>query len=220
MSPLDPCASQHMKSVYGLMSLTLLAAASGTVLAPSVVIMSPLLLMLASLGCLGYIAMSSASKGNMVPRSAALLLFGALLGVSTAPALYAAAAIDPRVVTTAFLGTCTVFTAFSLSAVFNKSRNFLMLGGVIGSASSLLMILSLASILFQTEAMLTARLYLGLLLFCGYVLYDTQLILYRFKHGDHDVVSHSLSLFLDFVNMFVRLLVILSRHKKDDRKRN
>ena len=52
--------------------------------------------------------------------------------------------------------------------------------------------------------------YGGLILFCGFVLFDTQLIVERFNNGDNDYVRHSLDLFLDFINIFRRLLVILA----------
>ena len=52
--------------------------------------------------------------------------------------------------------------------------------------------------------------YFGLLLFCGFILFDTQLIVERFSRGDSDYIWHSVDLFLDFVNIFVRLLAILA----------
>ena len=54
------------------------------------------------------------------------------------------------------------------------------------------------------------QLYGGLLLFCGFVLFDTQLIVEKFNLGDNDYIWHSLGLFLDFVNIFRRLLIILA----------
>ncbi|CAI8050565.1 Bax inhibitor 1, partial [Geodia barretti] len=56
--------------------------------------------------------------------------------------------------------------------------------------------------------------YGGLILFCGFVLFDTQLIVERFNNGDNDYVRHSLDLFLDFINIFRRLLVILASKEK------
>ena len=53
------------------------------------------------------------------------------------------------------------------------------------------------------------ELYGGLLLFCGFILYDTQLIIERRRRGDKDYVWHSLMLFVDFVDVFRHILVIL-----------
>ena len=58
------------------------------------------------------------------------------------------------------------------------------------------------------------ELYFGLLLFCGFVLFDTQLIVEKFNLGNDDFIWHSLDLFLDFVNIFRRLLIILASKVK------
>ncbi len=62
----------------------------------------------------------------------------------------------------------------------------------------------------QCVCLLQIELYGGLLLFCGFVLFDTQLIVEKCERGDTDYIWHSLDLFLDFINIFRRLLIILA----------
>lgn len=47
-------------------------------------------------------------------------------------------------------------------------------------------------------------------MFCGFVLFDTQLIIERFNNGDNDYIWHSVDLFIDFIAIFKRLLIILA----------
>jgi len=53
-------------------------------------------------------------------------------------------------------------------------------------------------------------LYIGLAVMCGFIVYDTQFIVERARRGDMDYVMHSLNLFVDFVGVFWRLLMILT----------
>lgn len=54
-------------------------------------------------------------------------------------------------------------------------------------------------------------LYLGLALMSGFVLYDTQLIMEKRRAGDKDFIAHSVDLFVDFIGIFRRLLIILAQ---------
>lgn len=54
-------------------------------------------------------------------------------------------------------------------------------------------------------------LYLGLALMSGFILYDTQLIMEKRRAGDKDFIAHSVDLFVDFIGVFRRLLIILAQ---------
>lgn len=53
------------------------------------------------------------------------------------------------------------------------------------------------------------QLYFGLLVFVGYIVVDTQDIIEKAHYGDLDYVKHALTLFVDFVGVFVRILIIM-----------
>lgn len=76
------------------------------------------------------------------------------------------------------------------------------------------LVLRLASWIFGSYRMYYGlELYLGLLVFAGYILFDTQLIVERSSAGDMDHVKHALDLFVDFMAVLVRVLVILLKNK-------
>jgi len=54
---------------------------------------------------------------------------------------------------------------------------------------------------------------------CGFVLYDTQMIIEKHRMGDKDYIQHSLSLFVDMINIFRRLLIILTQKEQQKNKR-
>ncbi|CAF4251670.1 unnamed protein product, partial [Adineta steineri] len=64
------------------------------------------------------------------------------------------------------------------------------------------------------------NLYFGLAIACGYVLYDTQLIIERANNGDMHYVKHALLLFTDLVDIFVRILIILIKNSTNKEKKN
>jgi len=54
----------------------------------------------------------------------------------------------------------------------------------------------------------------------GFVLYDTQLIMEKRRAGDKDFIAHSVDLFVDFIGIFRRLLIILAQKVKNQTQNN
>lgn len=60
----------------------------------------------------------------------------------------------------------------------------------------------------------------GLLVACLFIIYDTQVIIERAEHGDKDVPTHAMMLFIDLFDLFIkilRLLLELNENKKKKR---
>jgi len=212
-SDLDDNIRSHLAKVYSTLGLTLMAAALGCA-AHVQFHVGGLLSMLGCLGCMIYLAVDR-SKEHVQRRLAMMGLFGFLKGCSVGPLIELALHVDPSILVTAFLATTTIFACFTLSALFAKRRSYLYLGGVLSSALSALFLLSVLSLFVNNPLVRSVQLYLGLFMFCGYILFDTQLIIERVQTmGDTDYVWHAVELFTDFVAIFVRIVIILLEYSE------
>jgi Bax inhibitor 1 len=209
----SPQVQQHLVRVYASLSVCLLVASCAAVFLP--VALPPLLSALASVGLLMAIASLPATDANQASRFGLLLAFAAVLGCSVGPLVHLVHdQIAPSVVYTALLATASLFACFSGAALLSRRRSYLYLGGILSSALSWLLVLNLMNAFFPSEGMFDATILLGLAVFSGYVVFDTQLIVEKASLGDRDYVLHSAELFIDFVGLFVRILALLAKKEK------
>ncbi len=129
--------------------------------------------------------------------------------------------LNPNIVFLSVLSTSVIFVCFSAAALLSERRSYLYLGGFLFSSLSYMLLISLFSSLFRFYNFnFMVQLYGGLVVFMLYIIYDTQLMIEKASMGAHarDYVKHTYELFIDFVAVFVRILVLLS--KKEDDKSN
>merc|ERR1712154_217775 len=91
--------------------------------------------------------------------------------------------------------------------------SYLYLGSLLNSFCLFLLFMRI----FPTSFGYELSLYGGLLMFIGYVFYDTQQIIKRverFGLQNTDFVSDAITLYIDFVAIFVRILIIIMRAKE------
>lgn len=163
--------------------------------------------------CLIWVFMSDMKSASRLP---ALILFGLLEGMSIGPIVNLALQIDPSLITTALVSTLGIFVSFSLAALYSDKRQTMYLGGLLSSGLSILFALSLFSLIFgiRSEILFNINLYAGLAIFMGYIVYDTQIIILKAEQGEKDHYLHALTLFIDLVQIFVRILIILIKNNK------
>lgn len=157
---------------------------------------------------------------NVYQRLVIVGAFGFFKGCSLGSLVHYAIEVDPSIVMTAFLGTTAIFVCFTLSALFATRRQYLFLGGFLSSAITLMMFVQIFSMFYQSVAVFKSLLYVGLFVFSAYVVYDTQLIVEKASMGQDDFVWHAAELFIDFVAIFVRLLIILLDNAEKKKKSN
>ncbi|XP_064210741.1 bax inhibitor 1 isoform X1 [Tribolium castaneum] len=219
---LEAPVRQHLKNVYACLAMSTMAAAIGA----SIHLFTNIIQagFLSGIGALIFFGLLMATPDDngkgLKMRIGYLLGFTTLTGVGMGPLLEHVIAVDPSIIVTALIGTAVVFVSFSVCSLLAERGKWLYLGGTLMSLLSTLMILSLANLFFGSSMLFQIQLYLGLFAMCGFVLYDTQLIIEKRRLGSKDFVTHSLDLFVDFIGIFRRVLIILTQKVIRDRNRN
>ena len=126
---------------------------------------------------------------------------------------------DMNVITQAFVATAGTFGAMSLIGTFIK-KDLSAIGRFCFMALIGLIVATIVNIFWTNDTLYWAITYLGVLIFCGLTAYDTQKIRTmmiesstseNYEVGMKLALLGSLTLYLDFVNMFLYLLRIFDR---------
>ncbi|MBA0740922.1 hypothetical protein Gogos_014105 [Gossypium gossypioides] len=188
---ISPIVQAHLKQVYLTLCCALIASAVGAYLH----ILWNIGGYLTTFACLGTIIWLLSTPPCEEQKRVSLLMASAVFeGASIGPLIDLAIQIDPSVLVASFVGTALAFACFSGAAMLARRREYLYLGGLLSS---------------------------GLLVFVGYMIVDTQDIIEKAHLGDLDYVKHALTLFTDFVAVFVRILIIMLKNsaEKSEKKK-
>jgi len=215
-SALTPVIREHLSKVYSTIAVSVLVSAIGSYVELQTHLIAGALAMLATIGLIVWL--SGTPKDQVSKRCTLLLSIAFLQGAMLGPLIQRTLNIDPTIVVTAFLGTTVLFGCFTGMSLFAVRRSYLYLGAILSSGFTILCTLSFVNIFARSGSIFNFQLYLGLMVFCGFIVFDTQLIIEKRFTGDQDFVGHALELFLDFINVFVRLLAILSKNKEEKKK--
>ncbi|BFZ15419.1 hypothetical protein BsWGS_18458 [Bradybaena similaris] len=217
---LEPHVQSHLKNVYGTLSVGMLSAALGAYVHFCTGLGEwYLLTLLASIGLLIWLMFEKHERKNIGKRMAIFTAFTMLSGMSLGPLLELVVLIDPSIIVTALAGTAVIFISFTMSALLTRSRMFLYMGGFLMSSLMYLLILQFISRLTGSRLGFDIVIYGSLALFSAFVLYDTQLIVERKRRGDDDFIWHAVDLFIDAIDIFKSLLIILANKEEGKRRR-
>ncbi|XP_073694148.1 protein lifeguard 4-like [Garra rufa] len=138
------------------------------------------------------------------------LLFGFTLleslSVATAVSFY-----EYTIVLQAFVLTSAVFLGLT-AYTFQSKRDFSKLGASLFAGLWILIIASFLRLFFYNDTMELVFAGAGALLFCGFIIFDTHLLMHKLSPEEH--VLASINLYLDVVNLFIYILRILDSMKK------
>ena len=171
------------------------------------------------MGALIWFTMTPPTSNNWTLRASLVATFALLKGVSLGPLLNQISSMNPSTVPLALFLTSAIFACFSIAALTCAgSRTQLLLRGTLGSALTVLSGISIVNLFVRSSSLFSLELCLGLVVFVGFIFFDTQLILAKAKAGSDDVLGHALDLYVNFVALFVRILLIL-RQKEESQQR-
>lgn len=239
---------QRIKATYGyLAGGAAIAAGSALALSRSPAFcrlmvgsgwLAPIGMMLASMGA-GVVCqmIPYPASGGLSSKHMAWAIFSASIGGMLVPICL----IGGPVLTQAAVYTGGIVGALSLVATSAPSDRFLHWGGPLAIGLGVVVISSLGSMFLSPvsrlgSGMALVSLYGGLLLFSGFLLYDTQMVIHRaelhpppsryypdqqhafgglvrqnqLEYRPFDPINSSIHILMDTVNIFVRMVAILS----------
>ena len=194
-----------IKKVYSLLAMSMGTAAVGAYLGsgPLLLLVAPnmMLFFILQIALIFFASFAARRPGlNMV----ALFSFTTVSGLTLGPLLYQ---VGPSIAAEAFALTAITFAGLSLYVVYSK-KDFSFMSGFLMTGLIVVIVGGLLNMFFiQSGMMHFVMSGASVLLFSGFILYDTSNIL-RY-YGTDEYVSATLALYLDILNLFIALLSIL-----------
>lgn len=207
--------TEFIRKVYTLFLISVLVTIGVGAFCASPGVM-PIALSLRPLFTIGIficmIGMWFARRTNGV-NIAVLYSFAALEGALIGPLLPLINQAAPGVPEQAAWLTGGVFGALTLY-VFQTKKDFSFLGGMLFGALIALLIAGFLFFFMGSTLLYTLYCVAGVLIFCGYVLYDTSQIIHHL--GPDEAVVGAIELYLDLLNLFLLILRLLSIFNSSD----
>ena len=195
-----------IKKVYSLLAMSMGTAAIGAYLGsgPLLLLVAPnmMLFFILQIALIFFASFAARKPGlNMI----ALFSFTTVSGLTLGPLLYQ---VGPSIAAEAFGLTAVTFAGLSMYVVYSK-KDFSFMSGFLMTGLIVLVVGGLLNMFFiQSGMMHFVMSGASVLLFSGFILYDTSNILRYYGTDDH--VSDTLALYLDVLNLFIALLSILN----------
>lgn len=164
----------------------------------------------------------SISPDNYLPKYALWTAFNATQAAFVAPML---AFVPGALLARAGLYTVAMMGSLAVVGATAKQEKYLYIGGPLLAGAAIVAASGFAPLLLPVTAVRTLAfteniwLYGGLAVFGGFTLYDVQKVLHHARlaqagYMKRDPVNESISLELDFLNIFIRMVQLLSMNQR------
>jgi modulator of FtsH protease len=212
MQSLGESRLAYIRKVYSYFGLGLLMAAAGTLISMNTSIVftiaaHPWITLFVMIGAVIFASASAKHPSRALP---AMLLFTFISGATISPTLFAIAngyiGTGVGLIYNALFLTILIFGGLT-AYVFISKKDFSFMGASLTVGLFMVIGVSIANIFIESSSLDLALSVITVILFSGFVLYDTSRILKR----AHEIppTLGALSLYLDFLNLFMALLNIL-----------
>lgn len=238
---MHPIVKKYMKGVYEYTTFNVATVVATSIIAlksgyaHKIINMSPYkYLSLFGIGGIGTLVATLSFDNNKhsTMKHASLVAFNVLSGLSLC---CVGLIYRPEIIMKAALYTAGLFGTLSYVAINSEQNKYLWLGGPLMAGLTLVCLTSFAPLVLPSNMITTLKiadsitLYFGLMLFSMFILYDTQKIMndgekyrsmeeLRMQNDSNQVVKPdyikgSLGLYLDIINMFIRILDLIDIKK-------
>ncbi|XP_071773366.1 protein lifeguard 4 [Centroberyx gerrardi] len=204
-----------LRKVYSLLSLQIILTTATSALfmfshtIRDFVHASPAVVLVSALGSLALLLALAIYRHQHPVNLYLLVTFTLLEAISVATAL---TFYEYSTILQAFFLTCAVFVGLT-AYTFQSKRDFSKLGAGLFACLWILIIASFMRIFFNSDTTELVLAGAGALVFCGFIIYDTHLLMHQLSPEEH--VLASINLYLDIVNLFLHLLRLLDSMKKN-----
>jgi len=202
-----------LRNTYALLSMTLLFSALTAAISMNLTL-GPGTYLLSVGGAFLLIWLVLPRTAKSAAGIGVVFAITGLLGFSLGPILnqYLALSNGSEIIMTALGGTGVIFLGLSGYALTTR-RDFSFLGGMLFVGLLVILIAALANIFLAIPALSLAISAIVILLFSGFILYDTSRIL---NGGETNYIMATVSLYLSIFNIFIHLLSLLGALGGDD----
>lgn len=151
-------------------------------------------------------------QSNVIAKHLYMVGFNSVMAFNLLPIL---AFTELVILRDALLLTSGCFAGLGYTAYMSRNDAFLGMSGMLGAGLGGLIAISIGNIFFNNPILFNLWLYGGMALFLGLSLYDLKTIQLRANKAYHfDPMSESVGIYMDFINIFIRMTMILQNRKK------
>jgi hypothetical protein len=116
---------------------------------------------------------------------------------------------DDNLINMTMLGTIGIFSIMFLIGGFLLATGIKLdfkIGGFLFSSLLMLILFQIFNLFYRSTMLVKSLAAIGIIIFSGYIIYDTNVILQRDYYGDF--ITASLDYYLDILNIFTKLVIL------------